>query len=87
MTFLSEYDRKLLIKLLWLCCFFAFAAFVYVIALQIAHPDAVYYPIAWWLPIRLDYFGEASFVCSFIFGVAAILLGSKSPKMVSKKVP
>jgi len=36
-------------------------------------PGSMYWPVALWLPIRMDYFGEAGFIVSFIFAAAAIL--------------
>ena len=87
MNFLSQCNRRLLAKLMWLCCFFSFAAFVYVIAFQIAYPNSVYLGVAWWFPIRLDYFGEAGFIGGFIFGVAAILIGFTCQPDLVGKVP
>ena len=45
---------------------YAFAVWLYVIAVQFLHPDWIYQPFATWLPIRMDYMGEAAFVASFI---------------------
>lgn len=69
-------------NLLWLCCFYSFTIFVYVIAMQIADPASVYWPVAKWLPIRMDFFGEAGFIISFIFAAAAIL--TKNNEKISK---
>jgi hypothetical protein len=38
----------------------------YVIALQLRHPGWVYDVLAEWVPIRLDYFGEAAFILSMV---------------------
>jgi len=43
---------------------FGFACWVYVVAFQIFCPDSVYWNLAVWIPIRLDYFGEAAFILS-----------------------
>jgi hypothetical protein len=52
--------------------------FVYVILMSFVFPASIYYWITWWLPIRLDYLGESSFVLSFIFAFAGILTGEKN---------
>jgi predicted permease len=78
---------KLLAKLLWVCCFFSFTAFVYVIAFQIASPNSVYWGLSWWLPIRLDYFGEAGFIGSFIFAIVAILVGFTYKANIIEEAP
>ena len=50
---------------LWGYCF---AFWLYVIAYQIASGD-ITDPLAWWLPIRMDYLGEAAFVLSLVFAL------------------
>lgn len=45
------------------------AVWLYVIAMQLRYPDSVYWPLALWLPIRLDYLGEAAFALSFAFAL------------------
>jgi hypothetical protein len=60
-------------NLLWLCWFYSFTVFVYVIGMQMLNPGSVYWPVAVWLPIRMDFFGEAGFILSIIFAAAAIL--------------
>jgi hypothetical protein len=50
-------------------CIYSFAVWVYVVAFQVANPDSVYWGLAWWLPVRLDYLGEAAFVLSFVFAL------------------
>ena len=54
---------------------YAVAVWLYVIAMQLRYPDSVYWSLAVWLPIRLDYFGEAAFILSFLL---AILMTSVS---------
>jgi len=51
---------------LWGYCF---AVWLYVIGFQIRYSHSVYYALAWWLPIRLDYLGEMAFALSFIFAL------------------
>jgi hypothetical protein len=51
---------------LWGYCL---AVWLYVIAFQLRYSRSVYYPLAWWLPIRLDYLGEIAFALSFIFAL------------------
>jgi len=57
---------------------FAFAVWLYVIAVQFLHPDWIYEPFASWLPIRMDYVGEAAFILSFIILVAFALEHARS---------
>jgi hypothetical protein len=44
---------------------------LYVIAMQLRYPNSVYWPLAVWVPIRLDYLGEAAFALSFVLAVIA----------------
>ena len=48
------------------------AVWLYVIAFQLRYRNGVYDVLAWWLPIRMDYLGEAAFVLSFIFALIAV---------------
>jgi hypothetical protein len=50
------------------------AVWLYVIAMQLRYPNTVYWPLAVWLPIRLDYLGEAAFFISFVFALITISL-------------
>ena len=56
---------------------YAFAVWLYVIAVQFLHPDWIYQPFATWLPIRMDYVGEAAFVASFIIITAVTMWHTK----------
>ena len=47
------------------------ALWLYVIAFQLIYSGSVYFPLAWWLPIRMDYLGEIAFALSFIFALIA----------------
>lgn len=64
---------------------FAFAVWLYVIAVQFLYPDWIYESFATWLPIRMDYVGEAAFVISFIVLVAFAMEHSKRPKAVRRE--
>jgi hypothetical protein len=55
---------------LWGYCL---AVWLYVIVFQFRYPDSIYDALAWWLPIRMDYLGEAAFVASFIFALITAL--------------
>jgi hypothetical protein len=64
---------------------YAFTVWVYVVAMQLRFPDSPYWPLARWLPIRMDYLGELCFLFSFM--LACILSvkylrsrGMKSPQ-------
>ena len=45
---------------------FGLLAWTYVVAMQLRSFHIVYGPLAMWLPIRLDYFGEAAFLLSML---------------------
>jgi hypothetical protein len=45
---------------------FGLVAWGYVAAMQLRNFHLVYRPLAEWVPIRLDYFGEASFILSMV---------------------
>ena len=45
---------------------FGLLCWLYVIAMQITNPESIYWPLTIWIPIRMDYFGEASFVIALI---------------------
>ena len=54
-------------------CTWTLSVWLYVIAMQLRYTDAVHWPLAVWLPIRLDYLGEAAFVLSLIFAIITAL--------------
>jgi len=54
-------------------CIYGLLIWGYVVALQIRDPGWVRDVLAWWVPIRLDYFGEIGFVISFLFAMALAL--------------
>ena len=59
--------------LLTVVCAYALMVWVYVIAMQLRWPDAIYWPLALWLPIRIDYLGEMAFVGSFFLACGACI--------------
>ena len=69
----SELKRSNLKGLLLVVWGYAFAIWLYVVAMQLFDPESIYWPLAIWLPIRLDYFGEAAFVFSFIVATAVTM--------------
>ena len=52
---------------------YCIAVWLYVIAYQLTFPSSIYDVLAWWLPIRMDYLGEATFILSFIFALVIAL--------------
>ena len=45
---------------------FGLLAWGYVVAMQLRDTQQVYNTLAEWVPIRMDYFGEASFILSMV---------------------
>lgn len=62
---------RMMVTILWA---YSFAIWVYVVAFQIANPMSPYWPVALWLPIRMDYFGEIAFMLSFVFALVWLKL-------------
>jgi hypothetical protein len=73
----SELRSARLKKFLLIAWAYAFAVWMYVIAVQFLHPEWIYEPFATWLPIRMDYVGEAAFVASFIIITAITMWNTK----------
>jgi len=73
----SELRRTRFKKLLLIVWGYAFAVWIYVITIQFFHPEWIYEPFATWLPIRMDYVGEAAFVSSFIIITAVTMWNTK----------
>ena len=63
-----------LLLILWGC---ALEFWLYVIAAQVFYPRSTNWPLASWLPIRLDYVGETAFISSFFFVTAVIMWNAK----------
>src|SRR5208337_1280343 len=72
-----RYRVKGLLLIVW---GYAFAVWLYVIAMQLVYPNSLYWPVATWMPIRLDYFGETAFVFSFIVSIAVLWTQRLSPR-------
>jgi len=73
MTISRRRDFSRLQHLSIVLCAWSLSVWLYVIAMQLRYPDAVYWPLAVWLPIRLDYLGEAAFILSLIFAIITAL--------------
>ncbi len=56
---------------------YALLVWLYVIAMQLRFPESVYWPLALWLPIRMDYFGESAFLLSFILVIVVAIRNTK----------
>jgi hypothetical protein len=67
----SAVRRSRLKNLFLIVWAYAFALWLYAIGLQTFYPQSKNWPLATWLPIRMDYVGEAAFV--FSFAVAALI--------------
>jgi len=76
----SERRRSRVKGLLLIVWGYAVAVWLYVIAMQLVYPGALYWAVATWLPIRLDYFGESAFFFSFIVSIAVIWTQKLSPR-------
>jgi hypothetical protein len=72
-SLLDSYGRLTLIQRASMVIWgYSMAVWLYVIAMQLRYANSVYWPVAVWLPIRLDYFGEAGFMVSFLFAIIAV---------------
>lgn len=58
--------RRIALALARTTFLFGILVWGYVIAMQLKDADLVYAAVAQWLPIRLDYFGEAAFIMSAV---------------------
>ena len=61
-------------------CFYGLLMWGYTVAMQLRDERTIYYALAWWLPIRLDYFGEIGFVVSFLFAMVLALRHEEKPR-------
>jgi hypothetical protein len=66
---------------------YAVAVWLYVIAMQLFYPNSLYWPVATWLPIRLDYFGESAFIFSFIVSIAVMMWSTKLSPRTDRNPP
>jgi hypothetical protein len=71
---LRRLRSKTLLLVVW---GYAFAVWLYVTAMQLLHPESINWTLATWLPIRLDYVGEAAFVFSFIVATAVTMWNTR----------
>jgi len=62
---------------------YAFAVWLYVIAMQLRYANSVYWPLAVWVPIRMDYLGEAAFLLSFLVAINLVVWNSRHLKAIS----
>jgi hypothetical protein len=62
----SSSKLKRLTVLVWA---YTLIVWVYVIAMQLRYPESPYWIFAQWVPVRMDYIGEAAFLLSFILGI------------------
>jgi hypothetical protein len=73
----SELRRSRLRSLLLVAWGYAFAIWLYVIGMQLLYPKSIYWLLATWVPIRLDYLGETAFVFSFFVAIAITMWNTK----------
>jgi hypothetical protein len=57
---------------------YALMVWAYVVAMQLRFPESVYWRLALWLPIRMDYLGEIAFVSSFILACGIAIGNARS---------
>ena len=67
--------------ILWL---YSLIVWLYVIAMQLRYPDSPYWIFARWIPVRMDYIGEAAFFLSFILGIFVINWTSRQARDIKK---
>jgi hypothetical protein len=63
--------------MLLIACGYALAVWAYVIGVQFTHPDWIYAPFATWLPIRMDYVGDAAFIASLAIIIILMMWKTK----------
>jgi len=83
----SELRRSRLKSLLMIAWGYTFAVWLYVVAMQLFHPESLYWPLATWMPIRLDYFGEAAFICSFLMATAVTMWNTRLNLRTERREP
>ena len=64
---------KRIVSVFRVCAFYSLLVWLYVIVFQYVNPNSVYWGLAWWLPIRMDYLAETAFIASFIFVSFSVL--------------
>ncbi len=73
----SERRHTRLTGTLVVVCGFAVAVWLYVVAMQLTFPNSIYFQFATWLPIRLDYVGEAAFVFALIMAIVVVMVNAR----------
>ena len=76
-TQLSERKNSRLTGTLVVVCGFSVAVWLYVIAMQFFYPASIYWPLVTWLPIRLDYVGEAAFVFALFIAISVVMVNAR----------
>jgi hypothetical protein len=59
-------SKRIVLALTRTVFLFGLLTWGYVVAMQLRHLGSVYDVLAEWMPIRLDYFGEAAFILSMV---------------------
>jgi hypothetical protein len=59
-------SRRVVLALARTVFLFGLLTWGYVVAMQLRHLEEVYDTLAEWLPIRMDYLGEAAFILSML---------------------
>jgi hypothetical protein len=67
--------------ILWI---YSLIVWLYVIAMQLRYPESPYWPLAQWVPVRMDYLGEVAFFLSFIFGILVISWTTRQARDIKK---
>ena len=67
--------------ILWL---YSLLVWLYVIAMQLRYPDSPHMAFAQWIPVRMDYLGEAAFFLSLILGIFVINWTTRQARDIKK---
>ena len=62
----EQINRRVVLALARTAFLFGLLTWGYVVAMQLRHSRYVYDTLAEWVPIRMDYIGEAAFILSMI---------------------
>jgi hypothetical protein len=63
---------------------YSLVVWLYVIAMQLRYSESPHWPLAIWLPVRMDYIGELAFFFSFILGIFAISMTTRQARDIQK---
>ena len=75
----SELRHSRLNRFLFVAWGYSFVIWLYVIAMQLLYPGSVYWRLAIWMPIRLNYIGEVAFAFSFLAATTLTVWNRKAP--------